>query len=150
MSDLLKPRYEVISDFWDSPFKVGQIVNFNLYSDGIGYKTCIDGLTLRGLDDFEKYPHLFRKLSWWEHISLEQLPMYVKLEKKPDNGSYWEVGAIMKVKQWGILSKDAEQGMKKYNYSKWYCIIEPRHHYNAAELSPSNKTEYHQYIKQQS
>lgn len=67
--ELLKPRFEVIADYPDSEFKVGEIedrdwmkyVNGEDETDGILWK----------ISDF---PHLFRKLNWWEHRKVEDMP----------------------------------------------------------------------------
>jgi hypothetical protein len=65
VQELLKPRYKAISpnenhypgSFW----KIGDII------DPTGRHT-----------QFDKYPHLFRKLEWWEERKPEEMPLYVK------------------------------------------------------------------------
>lgn len=68
VEDLLKPRYLVIADYPSNIDKVGTVYEIDL-SDGHGV-------------DFEmtckKYPHLFRKLEWWEERAIEDMPEYVK------------------------------------------------------------------------
>lgn len=79
VEELLKPRYEVIALYPDCDFKIGQIIEFEDRDEkGI--------LTFRESEywspqDFDNYPHLFRKLSWWEKRSVEEMPEYVKDEK---------------------------------------------------------------------
>lgn len=62
-SSLMNPRFEVVAEYPNSNYKVGQIVN------------CTE-VFLEGFPEshFVKYPHLFRKLKWWEHRRVEEMP----------------------------------------------------------------------------
>jgi len=55
--ELLNPRFEIIADFPGSPFKVGEIWDATA--------------SIVNADD---YPHLFRKLNWWENRKEEDMP----------------------------------------------------------------------------
>lgn len=57
--ELMKPRFEVIADYPSAKFKIGYILNAN---------------TPHLIAFYSKYPHLFRRLNWWEHRKLEDLP----------------------------------------------------------------------------
>jgi hypothetical protein len=61
--ELLNPRYKVIAAYPSCPFQVGTILN------------PVDVKTLCG--DFPQflgyYPHLFKKVDWWEERTFEQL-----------------------------------------------------------------------------
>lgn len=61
--DLMKPRYKVIADYPANYYGVGEI-----YTDCSAYTTEL----------FEKYPHLFKKLEWWEEREESEMPEYVK------------------------------------------------------------------------
>lgn len=63
IQELLKPRYKVIGDFPHSSMPVGMVF-CKEYSDG---------------DFWDKYPHLFRKLEWWEERTVEEMPEYIKI-----------------------------------------------------------------------
>jgi hypothetical protein len=77
-AELLQPRFEVIADYPDSRFKVGQIIETS--TKLITEKDV--GLFLRGLKyNFEKHPHLFRKLHWWEKRTEDQMPNRVKYKE---------------------------------------------------------------------
>lgn len=74
-AELLKPRRIVELDYPNSPFKIGDILEFdekqNMFyspfeSDKIFYNV-----------DVEKYPHIFRPLKWWEHRKVEDMPKRV-------------------------------------------------------------------------
>ncbi len=63
--DLLTPRFKVIADYPNSFFDIGEITE-NEFT----------------LIDLEKYPHLFKKLGWWEDREIEELPQYLKSENQ--------------------------------------------------------------------
>lgn len=65
--ELLQPRYKVIADYPGNVAYVGEI-----YEDDI----CIRWNEQK----FKKYPHLFRKLEWWEERDEKDMPEYVKCE----------------------------------------------------------------------
>lgn len=79
--ELMKPRYRVLLDYPDSPFEVGQIIDFekNKYTGELAFNYATDN----GIDHyyptfFNEYPHLFQPLAWWEERNAEDLPEYVK------------------------------------------------------------------------
>ena len=58
--ELMTPRYEIIADYPGNMLEVGS--TFEIF---------------RGKTQFlfvEKYPHLFRKMNWWEKRTEEQMP----------------------------------------------------------------------------
>jgi hypothetical protein len=101
IEDLLKPRYKVIADYPNATFKVGSvwgeldIAMFSMTTD----ETKPD-----------KYPHLFKKLEWWEERSEVEIPYL----KTPAGNSVRKVesidlmwgrvtfvgGKVRKIKQW--------------------------------------------------
>lgn len=60
---LLKPRYRVIASYPSSGYEVGSTI------ENIGENYCMF---------LNEYPHLFRKLEWWEERKESDLPKYVK------------------------------------------------------------------------
>lgn len=64
-AELLKPRYEVIADFPHSAHKVGDILT--------GFKVTEEFFNAY----MEKFPHIFKKLNWWEHRKVEEMPKKV-------------------------------------------------------------------------
>lgn len=110
---LLKPRYKVIASYPSSKYEVGSTI------ENIGENYCMF---------LNEYPHLFRKLEWWEERRPEDMPEYVKLLSKPYNGSYWEVGAIVKVIEWKYLDN--------FLFDKIWIVEGKRH------VFPATKEEY--------
>lgn len=77
--ELLKPRYEVIADFPKNWNKVGDIIEYSIGQPQILYLNGKDTVPI------ENYPHLFKRLEWWEERRPEDMPEYVKVlgEMKP-------------------------------------------------------------------
>jgi len=64
--ELMTPRYELIADYPSNYCEVGTIIecpNFDHDFTKKAWEEVID-----------KYPHLFRKLNWWEHRKVEDMP----------------------------------------------------------------------------
>lgn len=73
--DLLTPRYIVTHPYPNSPFEVGDIItedtdtNYWLnQSNQLHYPVS-----------FDKFPNIFRALSWWEFREMGDMPDYVQL-----------------------------------------------------------------------
>ena len=77
-AELLKPRFEVLAEYPNCDFKTGEILlpvkhsTYEWYHSDVNSDVC--GLWL---SDLEKYPHLFRKLNWWERRNKEDMPKRV-------------------------------------------------------------------------
>lgn len=82
--ELLKPRYKVIASYPNNEVLVG--TKFYKESESFFFPGT----------DVDKYPHLFRKLSWWEEREEKDMPQYVKMESPFDN---LKVG-IYEVEKW--------------------------------------------------
>jgi hypothetical protein len=87
--ELLKPRFEVIADFPLLKNKVGEII----IAKKPYWRIELDFLFLNSSNiSPEAYPHLFRKLNWWEHRKIEDMPKKVGI--KETNETYeiisWE------------------------------------------------------------
>lgn len=81
------PRFEVIETYPKSKFKKGDILERipNATNDWYNAdKSLINADIL--LDEIEQYPHLFRKMNWWEKRTAEQMPKKVMsiLDNKGD------------------------------------------------------------------
>ena len=73
--DLMKPRYKVIADYPGNIWMVGTIMDLDMSKQLVSF--------------YDKYPHLFRKLEWWEERKIEDMPEYVKC-----------LGFVRKFKKW--------------------------------------------------
>lgn len=79
--DLLKPRYEVVADYPKSDFAVGEIILLKDNKNGVPVyvKAEFDGVDFIDVSFFNDFPHIFKKLKWWERRKDEEMPQYLKL-----------------------------------------------------------------------
>ena len=69
---LLQPRYLVIADYPNSIYKVGKLLIEDrdfLFYEGMNHKNFIKPYD---------FPHIFRRLEWWECRDIKDMPEYVK------------------------------------------------------------------------
>lgn len=80
MKDLLIPKFEVIADYPNCSFQKGSILERIPSATNNHYSILpyIFGNTIM-FETLEKYPHLFRKMGWWESIKDEDFPKYCKV-----------------------------------------------------------------------
>lgn len=81
--ELLKPRFEVIAEYPNSTHRIGTVLaqeitdHFSFTKDGKSFTTSIKNI--------ENYPHIYRKLNWWERRNIEDMPKRLKSLSFPDN-----------------------------------------------------------------
>jgi len=79
IEDLLKPRYKVIADYPNSPYEIGDLLTNNgsflititHFWDEWG--ELQKQKNFHEESDVLKYPHLFKKLKWWEERTPEEI-----------------------------------------------------------------------------
>ena len=81
-SELLKPRYEVIASYPGSEFEVGEVVQLNRSDENKPFRYLSyqneSGPEVWYTHTFQEYPHIFRKMNWWEQRSADQMPDKIK------------------------------------------------------------------------
>jgi hypothetical protein len=90
--ELLKPRYEVIADYPENnDFPVGKIIEFQPWNTSYWQHIVKDcqGERMWLLEFFEKYPHLFKPLQWWERREAKDMPGYIKYKQFEDEKDNW-------------------------------------------------------------
>lgn len=126
---LLIPRYEVILDYPYSKFKVGKILT--LRHDLFAFPVLSDNMSNKpnaiGLGHAEKYPNIFRPISWWEKREISDLPIFVKILPTANSKFKDNVYRIIEV-----------QMVPNETIFK----IEGGYRFDASEVSPSTKEEY--------
>lgn len=95
VDNLMKPRYKVIADYPRSCFNIGDILRVSGDCAGKGYTGS--GVMPASVYKPELYPHLFRKLEWWEDRTPEEMPEYVKFYQPMP-----EMFKIGKVEKWEL------------------------------------------------
>lgn len=113
--ELLRPRYKVIADYPSTFWSIGDI---------------IDPEELH--TQFEKYPHLFQKLEWWQERGIDDMPEYVKFFNNVYRISGWDFSAYI---TGYIDSKDP--------------LLIPKVITMNNDVYPDTKEEYESFIKQQ-
>jgi hypothetical protein len=132
VEELLKPRVKIIAP-WpicskhtkpeDVP-KVGQI--FYLEADG---SISNDSIVVKRVYD---YPHLFKKLNWWEDRSPEEMPEYVKVYRGHGKEPYWH-----------HIHVDGVDTKWTFFQGKPLCVTYKSGGVNSIEmLEPSTETDY--------
>jgi hypothetical protein len=97
VEELLTPRFKVIAGYPDSKTAVGEIFTLKFRPNN-GNVYGIEILGTAGIWDqayFERYPHLFKKLEWWEERELEQMPLHVKDAFIPSASEYHKVYKVV-------------------------------------------------------
>jgi hypothetical protein len=124
--ELLKPRFEVIADYPFNPYEIGNLVE-NIANTSIAlYARINDTDHLSSIDFFDKYPHLFRKLKWWERRSVEDMPKRLICKAIQDDTE------IMEIQEWdmdimvGWLNKKERTccSLHSFNYEYGYFPVD--------------------------
>lgn len=108
---LLIPRYKVINDWPGSPCTIGEILPSS------------DLETV-----YNRYPHLFRPLQWWEERRISDLPNYIRI-----------TGDVYKVDEWLNNAGNHPRSVENPNLAiEWHFI--------AGHSIPTTLEEYLTYI----
>lgn len=138
IENLLRPRYKIIApipfkeeeDFW----KVGEILD----RDWGWHGDDEDGFKYHISD----YPHLFKKLEWWEERAIEEMPECIIFSKDYCN---FKKGQVFKTENWNKQHDAAGfcigfiTGPGKYDK----CAVPA-----SCGIQPATLAEYEQYINQ--
>lgn len=118
--ELLKPRWKVIADFpCNVGHDVGEIISECEYKsepDCYFVKINLDGKIFGICPD--DYPHLFKKLKWWEERKFEDIPEYIRVEHTVPITHYQELNGVYRVGKYtsdGFIS-DKGEGI---TFNKW-------------------------------
>ncbi len=83
--ELMQPRFEVIADFPNNHFgAIGTILD----RDWAKYPN--DDETQKAIWRISDFPHLFRKMNWWERRTAAEMPKKVK-SLADDKGDVYEI-----------------------------------------------------------
>jgi hypothetical protein len=131
VEELLKPRYKVIADYPGNHYgNIGTILD----RDWAQYPN--DDETQPAIWRISQYPHLFKKLKWWEERKLNDMPDYLGYSRwigiygdmSEFNGEYEE---IVKVKRHHLKAFDGEKFLsdtgEAISYSVWYPATESQY-----------------------
>lgn len=89
---LLTPRYEVIADYPFNPYQIGYLVENIANTSVFLYARINDTDHLSSSSEIlDKYPHLFRKLNWWENRKAEDMPKRLICKAIPGDTEIFEI-----------------------------------------------------------
>lgn len=86
--ELMNPRYELIADYPSNLNQVGDIIECPNYDYEFTKQYWVKSK--------DKYPHLFRKLNWWEKRSIEDMPKRLICKAIPDDTK------IIEIEEWDM------------------------------------------------
>lgn len=107
----MTPRYKQIADYPGSDYEVGEII----VGTSEGFIKWFEKARLN------KYPHLFRRLEWWEERKFEELPQYIRHIKNGgiyqvrSNGTQWDAFLLVLRECVPATLEEYEQYMKEVN-----------------------------------
>jgi len=92
VEDLLRPRFKVIAMYPYCPYEIGDLVEFSDLETSfhctttkewdVFTETFEDSVNYFSIDVLGMWPHLFKKLEWWEERKDEELPRFVSYPNK--------------------------------------------------------------------
>ena len=155
MSELLKPRYKVIADFYQGQkdisqnrIKVGDIfMNYIPQQNIVWHRTRDEKMHVDcKIHKPEQYPHLFKPLAWYEEREASEMPEYVKNIIRP--GMKDEL-YVYKVKK--HFTQDCTRIDGKIREDKRHWVDENDLSYIYKHYEPATAAEYNecrnQYLK---
>ena len=142
VSKLLKPRFKVIADFPDSDYEIGSIQDRD-WSKYVNGEDETDGVIWK-ISDF---PHLFKKLEWWEERDISEMPMYLKQTGMVDGAENPLPDVFVKV----IDHFSAGNGEWRHDSINVFCADSyltglKRTSYNYSGWIPATEQEYNDFI----
>jgi len=127
--ELLTPRYKCIADYPDNTRQVGDIIV-------VEQKERSDEWYNQHLSFFNRYPHLFQPLQWWEYRELKDMPEYVSGHSK--------IIDINKEKvihaKWRLRHGQLQVLNMEFEHQRdWFSV-------DSYTLTPATQSEYETYI----
>jgi hypothetical protein len=118
--DLMKPRYKVIALWPNTEYKIGSILQPDYFIEKT-IKFC------------ETYPHLFRKLEWWEDRDEKDMPLYLRAATNKNL----------------CLVVEHFCGVKQSEAWCYFPELNGKHYVRYRDVEPATLEEYTQYTNKQ-
>jgi hypothetical protein len=113
--ELMNPRFEVIADFPDSHYgAIGTILD----RDWAKYPN--DDETQKAIWKISDFPHLFRKLNWWEKRTAKQIPKKLICKAIKDDTQVHEIESLDMDILFGWISKKERVGCGLHSFNPEY------------------------------
>ena len=95
VEELMNPRYELIADYPGNSIEVGKIIICPKYDNDFSKEFWIQSN--------DKYPHLFKKLNWWEKRQESDMPMYLRSDLDKKNPTFHKIVEWKMKELWGVI-----------------------------------------------
>lgn len=128
IEELLKPRIKVIERWPDmdkNKYYVGQIITLPCYERSSKQWFIQDEESKIYDAYFDSYPHLFKRLEWWQERDEKDMPEYLKYKSK-----------IIKIDKWFYMANDL-----RFHSETTFITSGP---YGSL---PATREEYEQYLQ---
>lgn len=122
IEELLKVRYKQIADYPEALFHEGDIIKV---SELVANHRYLKDSVKHIYDEkfLDQYPHLFKKLQWWQERKIEDLPEYIMIENEGSKlVSYLPEKPVWKVNWKAAFFDDVKPVSDEYTdlYICWY------------------------------
>lgn len=143
--DLLNPRYQVIADYPQNTLPTGNILNLEMNTDAKGDYWYFSTPTIFLMQDvLDKYPHLFRKLAWYEERDPKELPLYLSNWVHKQKTGQDEVLKVAKYDDPYYVEDCDSPHWSFYAYPEW----NPDEGFPMIYFEPATESDYLTYQKQ--
>lgn len=107
IEQLIIPRFKVIADYPGNAIPVGVIFSVNDFSIMASWPIKPD-----------KYPHLFKKIDWWEGVAGEDMPKYLKFIWHDNIDEVEVVHSWLKTNEWDKTEPNPINGFSHESHSE--------------------------------
>lgn len=115
-AELLQPRFEVIADYPSSSYELGFVLTASHHH--VNRENIPDWAAY-----YEQYPHIFRKMNWWECRTVEQMPRKV-MSIADDKGTTFEIEKWDMKNFIGYINKEEGKGICLYKPKFGYIPVD--------------------------
>lgn len=108
--EILKPRYKVIADYPQSKFEINEILipdRLDGTVNGFWVSECKNNRKIVFATP-QNYPHLFKKLEWWEEREERDMPEYVRFIRNYHNAKRGEIKKVVRYAGPGFYTGETE------------------------------------------
>lgn len=96
VEELINPRYELIADFPGNKLHVGDVIHCPVrFTFDFGKELWIKS--------HDNYPHLFKKLNWWEKRQESDMPMYLRSDLDKKHPTFHKILKWEMKELWGVI-----------------------------------------------
>jgi hypothetical protein len=125
--ELLKPRFEVLEEYPCCRFKKGDILVRLKHATNNYYHTDENSIYAEiTLEEIEKYPHLFKKIKWWEHRIIEDMPKKLICKAIPNDTEVMHIEEwdMKNLYGWTCAKSRTGCGLLNFNYEYGYFPVD--------------------------